>query len=119
MVDRELVKTLRFFEGLGKDLSTWEVEQLAQAEKEDEMKAFEIRSAVQSLQNYQAKREGRRSYWSPMLYTEDRSKKIIWKSTDEEIRAAGFDVREVRELARPPALFDCLVEDGGLSCVQQ
>jgi|GEM_PF-4069142 len=115
MVDSELVKTLRFFEGLGKDLSTWEVEQLAQAEKEDEMKAFEIRSAVQSLQNYQAKREGHRSYWSPMLYTEEYSKRILWRSSDGEIQDAGFDVQEVRELARPPALFEHLVQNGAFS----
>ena len=40
-------------------------------------------------------------------------------STDEEIRAAGFDVQEARELARPPALFEYLIEKGGLPCVRR
>lgn len=30
--NQELIKTLRFFEGMGKQLSTWEVEQLRKAE---------------------------------------------------------------------------------------
>jgi len=105
MMDRELVKTLRFFEGLGSHLSTWEVEILAQAEREEEMKACEIRSAVGSLQRFEAKRQGLRSYWSPGLYTEEYSKRVIWASRDEEIETAGFDVQEARDLARPPALF--------------
>lgn len=30
--ENELIKTLRFFDGLGKDLSHWEIEMLARAE---------------------------------------------------------------------------------------
>lgn len=83
------------------------------------MKEYKIREAVDWLRKYKAKREGLISYVNPMIYTEDRCKKIIWESRDEEIRAAGFDVQEVRELARPPALFDYLVGKGGLPCVQR
>jgi len=32
--ESDLIPTLRFFEGLGKALSTWEIEMLARAEKE-------------------------------------------------------------------------------------
>lgn len=80
------------------------------------MKEFKIREAVHWLRKYKAKREGLISYVNPMIYTEERCKQIIWQSTDEEIRNAGFDVQEVRELARPPALFDYLVENGALRC---
>lgn len=32
--ESDLIRTLRFFEGLGKPLSTWEIEMLARAEKD-------------------------------------------------------------------------------------
>jgi len=83
------------------------------------VREYKIREAVHWLRKYKAKREGLISYVNPMIYTEDRCQKIIWESTDEEIRAAGFDVREVRELARPPALFDYLEGKGALPCVQR
>lgn len=81
------------------------------------MKTYKIREAVRWLLKYAAKRQGLVSYVSPMLYTESRCKEIIWHSTDEEIRSAGFDVEEARRLARPPALFDYLMEQGAFSCV--
>jgi len=34
--ESDLIRTLRFFEGLGKPLSTWEIEMLTRAEKEEE-----------------------------------------------------------------------------------
>ena len=83
------------------------------------MREYKIREAVHGLRKYKAKREGLISYVNPMIYTEDHCKEIIWASTDEEIRAAGFDVKEVRQLARPPALFDYLVGKGALPCVQR
>ena len=79
------------------------------------MREYKIREAVHWLRKYKARREGLISYVNPMIYTEDRCQKIIWESTDDEIRAAGFDVQEVRELARPPVLFEYLMKNGVFS----
>lgn len=80
MIDWELVQTLRFFEGLGNPLSTWELEMLSLGERAETLrppKAFEVRQASEWLRRHEEKRNGQRSYCSPGIYTVEHCQVIL------------------------------------------